>query len=87
MANIKSAQKRIKVIAKKTANNKANRSELKTVIKKFNEAVDSGDKALAQEKYVLAEKTLDKNATKGTIHKSAASRKASRLAKRLNKMA
>ena len=87
MANIKSAEKRIKVIAKKTANNKANRSELKTVIKKFNEAVDSGDKVLAQEKYKAAEKALDQSASKGILHKSTASRKASRLAKNLNKMA
>ncbi len=87
MANIKSAQKRIKVNAKKAATNKANKSELKTVLKKFNEAVDSGDKALAQENFVLAEKTLDQNASKGTIHKSAAARKTSRLAKKLNKMA
>ncbi|MEA3423006.1 MAG: 30S ribosomal protein S20 [Bacillota bacterium] len=86
MANIKSAEKRIKVIAKKTATNRTNKSKLKTVIKKFNEAVDSGDKALAQEKYVLAEKALDQNASKNAIHKSTASRKTSRLAKRLNKM-
>lgn len=87
MANIKSAEKRIKVNAKKAAANKANKSELKTVLKNFNGAVDSGDKALAQEKFVLAEKALDQNASKGTIHKSAAARKTSRLAKKLNKMA
>ncbi|MBN2261154.1 MAG: 30S ribosomal protein S20 [Clostridiales bacterium] len=87
MANIKSAEKRIKVIAKKTAINKSRKSELKTVIKKFNEAVDSGDKTLAENRFKLAEKTLMQTAKDNTIHKNAASRKVSRLSKKLNKMA
>lgn len=87
MANIKSAEKRIKVIDKKTKINKSRKSSLKTVLRKFNAAVDSGDKAAAQETFRVAEKALMETASKGTIHKNNASRKVSRLAKKLNKMA
>lgn len=87
MANIKSAEKRIKVISKKTAINKARKSELKTVLKKFNAAVDSGDKAVAEVAFANAEKALRVTASKGTLHKNTSSRKVSRLARKLNNMA
>lgn len=84
MANIKSAKKRISVIAKKTAINKSRKSALKTAEKRFNEALLANDVATATEKLVYTEKKLMQAAAKGTIHKKAASRKTSRLAKRLN---
>lgn len=84
MANIKSAKKRIKVIDRKTARNRRIKSHLKAVLREFDEALESGDTALAKEKLVLAEKKLAQAAAKGTIHKKAASRKVSRLAKRFN---
>ena len=87
MANIKSAEKRIHVINKKTAINRARKTEMKTAVKKFEAAVASGDKALAAETFKAAEKQLRETASKGTIHAKAASRKVSRLAKRLNNMA
>jgi small subunit ribosomal protein S20 len=83
MANIKSAKKRIGVIAKKTARNRRVKAHLKTVVKGFESAVAAGELETAKEKLVLAEKRLYQAAAKGTIHKNAASRKASRLAKRL----
>jgi len=86
MANIKSAKKRIKVTAKKTAANISAKSELKTSIKKFDAAIDSGDKTLAQENLKAAEKMLRKSASNGTIHKNNASRKVSKLTKKLNKL-
>lgn len=86
MANIKSAKKRIKVIAKKTAANTSAKSELKTSIKKFDAAIDSGDKTLAQESLKAAEQTLRKSASNGIIHKNNASRKVSNLTKKFNKM-
>ena len=85
MANIKSAKKRILVIDKKTARNRRVKSHLKAVLKNFEAALAAGDMALAKEKFVLAEKKLMQAAAKGTIHKNAASRKVSRLAKKLNK--
>ena len=85
MANIKSAKKRISVIAKKTAVNRRVKSHLKAIIKNFEGAVASGDLDTAKAKLALAEKKLMQAAAKGTIHKNAASRKVSRLTTRFNK--
>ncbi|KAB3530735.1 30S ribosomal protein S20 [Alkaliphilus serpentinus] len=85
MANIKSAMKRIKVIAKKTARNRMVKSQLKTAVRRFEEAITAGalDDAKARLKFI--EKKLHQAAAKGVIHKKKASRKVSRLASRLNK--
>lgn len=87
MANIKSAKKRTKTIAKKTANNRARKSALKTAEKRFLEALESGDKALATEKFTQCEKLFMQAAAKNLIHKNAASRKISKLNKKLNEAA
>lgn len=84
MANIKSAKKRTKVIAKKTANNKVKKSIIKTCEKRFLEAIEAGDKELAIERFKQAEKAIDKAAAKNILHKNAAARKVSRLQKKLN---
>ncbi|MBQ0098810.1 MAG: 30S ribosomal protein S20 [Oscillospiraceae bacterium] len=83
MPNIKSAKKRVKVIATKTAQNKALKSALKTYIKKAYIAVDTNadDKAQAVS---LAIKKIDQAAAKGLMHKNTAARSKSSLAKRLN---
>ncbi|SHG89179.1 30S ribosomal protein S20 [Tepidibacter thalassicus] len=86
MANIKSAKKRIKVIAKKTALNKARKSQVKTAIRRFEEALASGNKEEAIIRFRSAEKKIYQVAAKGTIHKNAAARKVSKLAKKLNAM-
>ncbi len=85
MANIKSAKKRIGVIAKKTARNKRVKSHTKEVIKNFENALASNDMKDAKEKLVLAEKKLMQAAAKGTLHKNAVARKVSRLATKFNK--
>ena len=85
MANIKSAKKRISVINKKTAQNRRIEDHVKAVLKSFDKAVAEGDLATATEKLRLAEKKLMKAASKNIIHKKAASRKVSRLYKKLNK--
>ena len=84
MANIKSAKKRIRVIDKKTARNRRSKGHLKAVLKSFDAAIEAGDMETAEEKLRLAEKKLMQAAAKNTIHKKAASRKVSRLAKRFN---
>lgn len=84
MANIKSAKKRAKVIAKKTANNRIRKSIVKTAERRFFEAIEAGDKDLAAERFKVAEKAIDKAASKNILHKNAAARKVSRLAKQLN---
>lgn len=87
MANIKSAKKRILVINKKTLRNKMVASATKTAIKKVIVAVNAGDKAVAAEALKAATKAIDMACTKGILHKNNASRKKSRLAKLVNKMA
>lgn len=84
MANIKSAQKRIKVTQVKTLRNKMIKSSLKTVIKKFEAAVKGGSVEEAKVALVNATRALDMAASKGVIHKNMASRKKSRLATKLN---
>ncbi len=87
MANIKSAKKRINVIETKTLRNKRIKSKLKTIIKKFDAAVASGDKAAAEAQLKVCTSELSKAASKGIIHKNTASRKISRLAAAYNKIA
>ncbi|GAF65981.1 30S ribosomal protein S20 [Alkalihalobacillus trypoxylicola] len=84
MPNIKSAIKRVKTNDKKRAQNIATKSALRSAIKNFEAVVEAGDAENAKTAFVSATKKLDKAADKGLIHKNAASRQKSRLAKKLN---
>ena len=84
MANIKSAQKRIRVAAKKQARNKHIKSTTKTAIKKVVTAAGTGD---ANAYLLQALAAIDKAASKGVYHKNTAARKKSRLTKMINKAA
>ena len=84
MANIKSAKKRILVTQKKTAVNRMRKSQVKTAIRRFDEALAAGNVELANSTFQYAQKKIMQLAAKGTIHKNAASRKVSRLAAKLN---
>lgn len=83
MPNIKSAKKRVKVIATKTARNKDTKSALKTAIKKAYVAIESNADNKA-EAVSFAVKKIDQAAAKGILHKNKAARSKSNLAKRLN---
>ncbi len=83
MPNIKSAKKRVLVTEKKTMENKAIKSALKTQIKKFLAAVDAGDKALAEKLYSETVSAIDSAASKGILHKNNAANKKAKLAKKL----
>ena len=87
MPNIKSSKK--DVISSKIAyeKNKANKSELKTNLKKFDAALVSGDKAAAEAAYKLAVQSVDKAVLKGLLHKNNAARKKSSLTLKMNKLA
>ena len=87
MPNIKSSKK--DVIRSKVAyeKNKAQKSAMKTAIKKFEAAVVAGDKAVATECYKLAVKAVDQAINKGIMNKNAAARKKSQFTVKLNKMA
>lgn len=84
MANIKSAIKRAKTSAERNAHNSTVKSAMRTAVKKVEAAVVNNDGAAAKESYVDAARKLDKAASKGLIHKNAAARKKSRLAKKVN---
>ena len=84
MANIKSAKKRIKVIATKTDRNKAIKSRVRTETKKVFAAIESGDKSAAEKQLIVAISYIDKAKSKGIYHKKTASRKVSRLTKAVN---
>ena len=83
MPNIKSAQKRVKVIATKTLQNKMVNSDLKTNIKKANAAIEAGADNKV-EVVRVAMKKIDMAASKGILHKNTAARKKSALARKLN---
>lgn len=87
MPNIKSAKKRVKVIATKTLRNKMLKSQLNTTIKKFKAAVDSGDKEAAKVAYVAAVKKVDQAVAHGLLHKNNAAHKKSAFTLMFNKMA
>ena len=86
MAHSLSAKKRIRQTLKRRARNRARKEVLKNQIKSFSAALTSGDVEKAREEFRKTTQRLDKVAAKNTIHKNAASRKRSRLAKRLNAM-
>ena len=78
MANIKSQIKRNKQNEKRHQRNKAVKSELKTLVRRFSEAAEAGDKDAALEASRVASRKLDKAVSKGVIHKNqAANRKSS----------
>ncbi len=86
MANIKSQLKRIKTNEKARQRNKSVRSALKTAIRRFREAADSGDKDKAVELARSASRALDKAASKGMIHSNSAANKKAAMAHRANKI-
>ena len=87
MPNIKSSKK--DVISSKIAyeKNKADKSALKTAVKKFEATVVAGDKAAAEVAHKNAVQAVDKAVTKGILHKNTAARKKSSMTLRLNKLA
>ncbi|HHX58979.1 MAG TPA: 30S ribosomal protein S20 [Candidatus Moranbacteria bacterium] len=84
MPNIKSAEKRVRQTAVRTARNRRVKSILKTSIRRYEEAVQSGDSESAREKLKAAIRRIDKAAAIGVIHKNNAARKKSRLTRLFN---
>jgi small subunit ribosomal protein S20 len=82
VANIKSQIKRNKQNEKARLRNKAVKSELKTEIRKFREAAESGDADATNTALRAASRKLDKAASKGVIHKNQAANRKSAIAKR-----
>jgi len=87
MANTKSAQKAARQTLRRTEVNKSRRSEMRTFVRKVEEALAAKDAAGAAAALGEAQPKLARAAQKGIVHKNAASRKISRLAKRVKALA
>jgi small subunit ribosomal protein S20 len=87
MANTKSARKATRKIARRTIVNKARRSTLRGSVRKVEEAIASGDRAAALAAFKEAEPVIMRAAQRGVVHKNNASRKVSRIAHRIAKLA
>ncbi|KAF1710691.1 30S ribosomal protein S20 [Pseudoxanthomonas kalamensis DSM 18571] len=83
MANIKSAKKRAKQTVVRNARNTAQRSQLRTSIKKVIKALDANDLAGAQEAFAAAQPLIDRFSSRGLIHRNKAARHKSRLTARI----
>jgi small subunit ribosomal protein S20 len=87
MANTKSAKKMVRKIARRTEVNVSRRSRVRTFVRKVEEALASGDKKAATAALKAAEPEIARGVAKGVIHKNTGSRKVSRLAARVKKLA
>ena len=87
MANTPSAKKAARQTERRTEVNKDRRSRMRTFVRKVEEALAAGDGAAAGVAFQAAEPEIMRAAQKGVLHKSTASRKVSRLAQRLAKLA
>ncbi len=84
MANSPQSKKRARQNEARFAVNKARRSRIRTFIRKVEEAIAAGDKAVAAAALQAAQPELMRGVTKGVLHKNTVSRKISRLAARVN---
>ena len=87
MANTKSARKATRKIARRTIVNKTRRSQLRSSVRKIEEAIATGDHTAALAAFKEAEPAIMRAAQRGVVHKNNASRKVSRLAHRIAKLA
>ncbi len=87
MANTKSAKKAARQSARRTVVNKARRSRLRSAVRKVEEAISAGDRALALAAMAEAEPVIVRAAQKNIVHRNAARRKVSRLAHRIATLA
>ena len=84
MANTKSAKKMVRKIERRTARNRDQRSKMRTFIRRVEEAISAGDKTAAETALRSAQPMIARAGQKGLLHKRNASRKVSRLAKRIS---
>ncbi|MCC7266143.1 MAG: 30S ribosomal protein S20 [Caulobacteraceae bacterium] len=87
MANNPGAKKAARKIARRTEVNKARRSRVRTYLRRFDEAIAGGDAAAAKTAFTDAQSELMRAVSKGVVHKNTGSRKVSRLAAQLKKLA
>lgn len=86
MANIQSQRKRNRQNEERRRRNRAYRTTVRTHLKQFQTAVESGDRELAETKARAATRQLDKAAAKGTVHRNYAANKKSKIARDLQSL-
>ncbi len=86
MANSPQSKKRARQAARRTLVNKSRRTRIRTFIRKVEEAIAGGDQAAAAEALRAAQPEIMRGVTKGVLHRNTASRKISRLAKRVKSL-
>jgi small subunit ribosomal protein S20 len=86
VANTKSAKKAARQIARRAVINKARRTRMRSAVRKIEEAIASGDRSRALAAMSEAEPVIIRSAQKGVVHRNAASRKVSRLTRRIAKL-
>lgn len=86
MANHKSAIKRDRQSKVRRLRNRENKSRMKTAVRRVEEALVAGSEEQARAALGVAVPVIQKTAAKGTIHRKTASRKVSRLTRRVNRM-
>lgn len=86
MANNPGAKKAIRKIEKRTEVNSARRSRVRTYLRRFDEAVASGDTSAAKAAFEVAQSELMRAVGKGVFHPNSGSRKVSRLHRQLRKL-
>lgn len=84
MANLSSSKKMVRKIEKRTARNRDQRSKMRTFIRRVDEAIASGDKGAAETALREAQPYIARAGRKGLMHKKTASRKVSRLSKKIS---
>jgi small subunit ribosomal protein S20 len=87
MANTKSAKKAVRKIERRTAVNRSRRSQMRTYVRKFDEALATGDAAAATSALQEAVPLVMRAAQKGILHQNTASRKVSRMTKQVRALA
>lgn len=86
MANTRQQRKRIRITARQRNENLRYRSAIRTLFRRLDEQVETGDADRAQSTATKLTSTIDKTAARGTIHKNRAARKKSQVARRLNEL-
>ena len=84
MAKLKSSKKRIRQNQKREQRNVSMKSAIKTAVNKDEIAIAEGDIESAQERLSEVASALDSAVTRGVINKNAASRRKSKLARKIN---
>jgi small subunit ribosomal protein S20 len=87
MANTASARKRIRQTKRRTAQNQARKSRMRTFIKKVDTAIAGGDRQAAVEALRTAQPEMQRAAGKGVVHRNTVARKLSRFAARIKALA